>query len=174
MALAKAGAGTWLVTGANTYSGGTTINAGTLTLAAGTVTTVNVQNGGTPLPGGDYKLVSVSGGGTVAGAAPTALTVTGDVTNTATLNLTGGGLYLHVPSSALTPPTHSGIAKSGSDVVLNFDGPSGQTYQVLTSTNVALPLASWTPVASGSFTGSPVIYTNTAGEPKRFFIITSP
>ena len=151
------------------------VTGGALTLAAGTLTAVNVQNGGTVLPGGSYKLVSASGGGLVAGVAPTALTVTGDVTNTATLSLTGGELYLTVPSSALYPPTLGGITKSGSDVIVSFSGTNGQTYQVLTSTNVTLPLASWTSVASGTFSGAPVSYTNSpASEDQRFFIITSP
>jgi len=159
------------------YNNGTpTINVagGTLTLASGTATTINVDNGGNLLPGGDYKLISVSGGGAVS-AAPTALTVAGDVTNTATLSLTGGELFLHVSGTALVAPTLGGIVSSGSGVVLSFSGPNGQTYQVLTSTNVALPLASWSSVASGAFSGSPVSYTNTpANEAKRFFIIKSP
>jgi hypothetical protein len=101
--------------------------------------------------------------------------VTGDVTNTATLSLTAGELYLNVPSTTLYPPTLGGITKSGSDVIVSFSGTNGQTYQVLTSTNVTLPLASWTSVASGTFSGPAVYYTNSpANEAKRFFIITSP
>jgi len=147
------------------------VTGGALTLAAGTVTTVDVQNGGVLLPGGNYKLVS----GLVSGAAPTALTVTGDVTNTATLSIVAGELYLDVPSTALYPPTIEGVSKVGSDIIVTFNGTNGQTYQVLTSTNLTLPLASWTSVASGTFSGTSVSYTNSpANEPKRFFSITSP
>jgi len=158
------------------YTNGTpaiNVTGGPLTLAAGTVTTLNVTNGGTLLPAGDYKIVSAGAGGSVAGAAPTALTVTGDVPNTATLNITGGELYLHVPM--LYPPTLSSISLSGGSAVLNFSGTNGQTYQVLSSTNLSLPLTNWSPITSGTFSGSPVSYTNGAAtEPQRFYIISSP
>lgn len=160
------------------YTNGTpTINvtSGPLTLAAGTVTTLNVQNGGTLLPGGDYKVVSASGGGSVSGAAPVSLTLTGDVSPAATLNITGGELYLHVPSTTLYPPTLSSITLGGGAAILTFSGTNGQTYQVLTSTNVTTPVTNWTSIASGTFSGTPVSYTNSpVTEAKRFFIITSP
>jgi hypothetical protein len=76
---------------------------------------------------------------------------------------------------ALIPPTVSGSGLNGGNYEVTFSGPSGQTYHVLSSTNVALPLASWTPVSSGTFAGSPVTYTNSSpNDAQRFYIITSP
>jgi hypothetical protein len=46
---------------------------------------------------------------------------------------------------------------------------------VLTSTNVALPMANWTVLTSGSFGASPVTYTDTgATNAQRFYRIQSP
>jgi hypothetical protein len=77
---------------------------------------------------------------------------------------------------ALTAPVLSGFgAKSGSSIPLTFSGPSGQTYKVLASTNVALPISSWMQLSSGTFGASPVTYTDTsATNGQRFYRITSP
>ncbi|MCX6896381.1 MAG: Ig-like domain repeat protein, partial [Verrucomicrobia bacterium] len=73
------------------------------------------------------------------------------------------------------PPTVSGVAVVAGSFQLTFTGPAGQTYQVLSSTNVALPLASWTPVSSGTFGGSAVTYTNaTPTDAQRFYRVKSP
>ena len=159
-----------------------TINVtnGALTfLAAGTATKVNTENGGTPLAAGSYKLIAKLNGGSVAGTAPGTVTIGGDgvATNTSFLSISNSELYLVVPSATvvLHPPTLSSIGLSGGAVVLNFSGTNGQTYQILSSTNVALPLTNWTSIASGTFAGTPVNYTNTSPvDPQRFYIITSP
>jgi len=77
---------------------------------------------------------------------------------------------------AVTPPTFSsGAALGGGQFVLTFSGANGQGYSVLTSTNVAFPLASWMVLTSGTFSGTPVIYTNTtATNATQFYIIKSP
>jgi Carbohydrate esterase, sialic acid-specific acetylesterase/Bacterial Ig-like domain (group 3) len=74
------------------------------------------------------------------------------------------------------PPTISGSTSlAGGGFQMTFSGPAGQTYQVLSSTNMALPLASWTPVASGTFAGSAVTYTNAAPtDAQRFYRVKSP
>jgi autotransporter-associated beta strand protein len=78
--------------------------------------------------------------------------------------------------AALTPPEFSGYGPlSGTSFPLTFSGPSGQSYQVLMSTNVALPLASWSLLSSGTFGGSAVNYTNTsATNALEFYRIQSP
>jgi hypothetical protein len=82
-------------------------------------------------------------------------------------------------TSALTPPTLSGYGPlTGTSFPLTFSGPSGQTYQVLRSTNVALPLASWWVLNSGTFgVGGPTStnYTDTsATNATQFYRIQSP
>ena len=76
----------------------------------------------------------------------------------------------------LTPPTLSGFGPlSGTSFPLTFSGPSGQTYQVLSSTNVALPLPSWSVLDRGTFGASPVTYTDTsATNATQFYRIQSP
>ena len=64
---------------------------------------------------------------------------------------------------------------SGGSFPLTFSGPSGQSYQLLSSTNVTLPLASWTVLSSGTFGASPVTYTDTsATNATQFYRIQSP
>jgi hypothetical protein len=64
---------------------------------------------------------------------------------------------------------------SGTSFPLTFSGPSGQSYQVLTSTNIVLPLASWTVLTTGTFGASPVTYTDTsATNAQQFYRIVSP
>ena len=64
---------------------------------------------------------------------------------------------------------------SGTSFPMTFSGPSGQTYEVLTSTNAALPLAGWTVLSSGTFGASPVAYTDTsATNAYQFYHIKSP
>ncbi|MGX9431352.1 MULTISPECIES: autotransporter outer membrane beta-barrel domain-containing protein [Bradyrhizobium] len=82
--LTKFGAGTLVLTGANSYSGGTTVSSGTLVLgnstAAGTGA-VNVLSGGLLKGSGTIGALSVGSGGTVApGNSPGTLTVNGAVT----------------------------------------------------------------------------------------------
>jgi hypothetical protein len=89
--------------------------------------------------------------------------------------ITGNG-SLKVATTVLTPPELTGgMFVGGGQFQLTFSGASGQTYQVLTSTNVALPLASWTPLTSGTFGASPAIYVDTgATNANRFYRVTSP
>jgi autotransporter-associated beta strand protein len=75
-----------------------------------------------------------------------------------------------------TPPVLSGFGPlTGSSFPLTFSGPSGQTYKVLASTNVALPLAGWMQLTSGTFGTSAVTYTDIAATNNaRFYRIFSP
>jgi autotransporter-associated beta strand protein len=76
--------------------------AGTVTLASGNPVTVTVSNGGTPLGAGAYTLIAKGASGTVAGTAPTSLTVNGDGLASgaiASLQITGGQLVLQVVST---------------------------------------------------------------------------
>jgi hypothetical protein len=84
-----------------------------------------------------------------------------------------------VTASSLTPPELSGYGPwSSGTFPLTFSGPSGQSYEVLSSTNVALPLASWSVLSSGTFgVGGPTStnYMDTsATNGTQFYRIKSP
>ena len=96
---------------------------------------------------------------------------------TGTFSVTTNGNSLVVNYSALLQtPTLSGFGPlSGTSFPLTFSGPSGQTYKVLSSTNVALPLGSWTVLSSGTFGANPATFTDTsATNTQQFYRIKSP
>jgi PKD repeat protein len=74
-------------------------------------------------------------------------------------------------------PGITGLTVAGENLVLDgTNGQSGNTYIVLASTNLALPLRQWTPAATNSLRASgsfSVTVTNTvsAGLPQRFYIL---
>jgi autotransporter-associated beta strand protein len=64
---------------------------------------------------------------------------------------------------------------TGTSFPLTFSGRNGQSYQLLTSADVALPLASWTVLDSGTFGASPMTYTDmNATNAQQFYRIQSP
>jgi hypothetical protein len=62
------------------------------------------------------------------------------------------------------------------NVSLTINGTNGQGYSVLAGTNVALPLASWTILQSGTLPGTPVVFNDLASTnfAQRFYSISSP
>jgi autotransporter-associated beta strand protein len=152
--------------------------SGALTLDGATPFTVNIHNGGAGLGAGSYKLIAKGTGGSVAGVAPTAVTVGGDglaTGATASLSISGGELFLVVIGGTLYPPVINGFNVTAGQAVLSFSGTNGQTWKVLTTTNLSNPRISWDTAATGTFSGSVVNYTNPAPhDPNRFYLITSP
>jgi hypothetical protein len=58
---------------------------------------------------------------------------------------------------------------------LNFSAQSGQTYKVLVTDNLTLPLNQWTVLTNGTFgTGTVTITDNSTNLPVRFYQIVSP
>jgi fibronectin-binding autotransporter adhesin len=87
----------------------------------------------------------------------------------------GNSMVIHYTPPALVSPTlHiNGALNSGSFPIL-FSGPNGQPYEVMTSTDVSLPLSNWTRLTNGTFGGSPVAYTDAAATNiSRFYRIIS-
>ena len=78
---------------------------------------------------------------------------------------------------SITPPLIKSIVPNlGGDVTLTGNGPVGETYQVLATTNVELPLVNWTTVDAGVFTGGIFNVTDTQATnyPQRFYRISTP
>jgi hypothetical protein len=66
---------------------------------------------------------------------------------------------------------------SGGHIVITGTSPdSGQSYRILTSTNLALPMANWTPAATSTFGGAG--FTNTIpltpGVPASYYRVVEP
>ena len=86
--LTKLSAGTTTLTASNSYTGGTTISAGSLVVDGSISSATTVQNGGTLGGSGSVASVSVQNGGTIApGNSPGTLTLTNGMT------WAGGGNY---------------------------------------------------------------------------------
>jgi autotransporter-associated beta strand protein len=122
LAVAKSGAGEWILSGANTYSGGTTVSAGTLEIdTAPTLinNTIFQVNGGTLR----FKVTS--------GTASVGTGVTASVASGATLELGGsvaalaaGANRVNITNSSTTP---AGILVSGTNQIVGNIGGTGNT-----------------------------------------------
>ena len=76
----------------------------------------------------------------------------------------------------MAPVLSGGVSLGGSGFQLTFSGPSGETYKVLSTTNLTTPLASWSLLTNGTFSTGSVIFLDptTAGNPVKFYRITAP
>lgn len=93
--------------------------------------------------------------------------------NTSALNTSG---TIGVVSSA--PPKFTGVKLSGGNIVLvGSNGVASGTYYVLTSTNLASALATWTPIATNTFnTDGSFSFTNSLmpPTPRQFYLLELP
>jgi hypothetical protein len=82
-----------------------------------------------------------------------------------------------VTLTVLTAPNFTGITASGTNGSFILNGTGGTnngTYFVLTSTNLATPLAQWTPIATNQFASQgQFVFTNTPpiNTPQLFYIL---
>jgi len=66
-------------------------------------------------------------------------------------------------------PTFTSVATSGNSLILSGTNATG-SYVLYSSTNVALPLSSWTPVQTNTFSG-PFSFTNAMDVPQKFYLL---
>ena len=124
---------------------------------------------------GDGTIITNTAGGNVTHVYATG----GNYNVTLTVNGPGGSNASSQLGFILVSPLPTMIAKAvlagGQLVLRGTNCPAGVQYRILTSTNVALPVASWTPVTTNVFLpdGS-YSYTNSTGKNAAFFRLVSP
>ena len=163
----------------NNFAVTTSGGASNLVAVAGTLapngSVIHVTSG-TALGAGTYTLFTYgSTSGTVFNATPVF-----DVAPAASAAIvdTGSGQINLVINAAA--PSFSGITTSGSDITLNATGGSASgSVTVLSSTNLALPLAQWTTVTTGSFDvfgnySHTITGALSSGQPQQFYILQMP
>ncbi len=83
-----------------------------------------------------------------------------------------------IPQIVFTYSPSESISLNGTNVIIvGAGGPPGSPYHIMASTNIALPISQWTPVATNMFDGSGSFrYTNAieADLPARLFRIALP
>jgi autotransporter-associated beta strand protein len=141
LSLVKDDVGSWILSGANTYTGATTINTGTLFInAPGSLgsSPLTVMSGATL--GGNGTINGPVTVGSGANLAPGAFTNTiGMLSLTNTLTLTNANLYVDLVTTTTPGTTYDQIATSGSLVLngTNYVYPNASTtgtYRILACT----------------------------------------
>jgi fibronectin-binding autotransporter adhesin len=136
--------------------------------------TLNLANlGGTLSAGASFKLFNASSYlGSFSSITP-AIPGPGQTWNTSAL-ATSGTISVVGPNQ----PRFTGVTTVGGNLVMSgTNGAPLSTYYVLSTTNAALPLASWTRIATNTFNGSGNFnFTNAIlpAVPQRYFVIQLP
>jgi Bacterial Ig domain len=81
-----------------------------------------------------------------------------------------------VTVNAAVAPAVSAPTQNGNGYSFSISGPTGQPYTILTTTNVALPLSSWSVARTNSaFVAGSASYTNsTPNDPQRYYRVKTP
>jgi autotransporter-associated beta strand protein len=82
---------------------------------------------------------------------------------------------LRVTTTTATALANAARTADG-NITFQINGALGQGYSVRGSTNIALPLANWTILQSGTITTTPYVFTdlNATNYPRRFYGVSSP
>lgn len=126
-----------------------------------------------------WTLASASGGILNFNPAAFSLDTTGfsnAFTGTFSVNTNGNALVLDYAPPPLAAPMVGGYGPAGPGrFALNFSGASGQTYHVLASTNLLLPLTNWWVLTNGAFGSGLISFTDAAATNCfEFYRVTSP
>ena len=171
--LIKTGTGTLELSGADTYTGNTTVNAGVLKLDMAGVSSSVVR-----IVSGATLNLNYSGTITVPACYTNGVALASGVYTSANLPGFITGLGSLTVSGATTPPVVNSPVISGGNLILTGSGgTAGAGYTWLSSTNLATPIASWKTNTTGTFNGSgnfsnaiPV----SASTPVQFFWLRTP
>ncbi|HEY4414645.1 MAG TPA: glycoside hydrolase N-terminal domain-containing protein [Verrucomicrobiae bacterium] len=95
---------------------------------------------------------------------------------TFSIGVAGNGLTLNYTAAPLGIPQLTGATVSTANgVSLSFSGPVQQSYHVLGSTNLGLPISNWWVLTNGVFSSNPVTFKDVfATNPSRFYRVISP
>jgi hypothetical protein len=148
-----------------------------LTNPVGTTATFSMQATGVPAPSYQWRFNATS----LAHATGSSLSLTNvQLTNAGSYTVVVTNLAGSVTSdvavlTVLAPPAILGQQFLDGSFRLAFTGPDGQTYQILTSTNPALAMESWTMLTNGTFPASgPFIHSSATNDWIRFYRVISP
>jgi autotransporter-associated beta strand protein len=159
--LTKQNSGTLTLSGANTYSGNTTVNGGTLEIVQPTIPT----NSTVTVAGGAMLQLDFAVTNSVTNLVLNGVSQAPGIYNSTTGSpyITGAGTLLVVVPSA---PTLSGLkfsagpVISGTTLTISATNTGAGTVYLLTSTNVAAPVSTWTPIWTNVLGGSGSFSTN--------------
>jgi len=167
-----------------------TVNQATLTYTANTASMIY----GAPVPALSGSVSGFVGSDTQGNATTGTLTFMTSATSSspvANYDINGSGLtanngnytFAQAAGNAtalsilpLVTPTFAGQAITvGADgYQLSFSAQEGQTYKVLATSDLTLPVADWTVVTSGTFGAGTVTITDNSTNTERFYLIVSP